>query len=333
MKVTLLIPNYNNAPYLFECLNSIKHQTFKHFEILIIDDCSTDHSVDIINSFDDNRIKLIKKDKNSGIIDTLNIGLDLINTEYIIRMDGDDRMHPDRISKLINFMDKNTDFGVCGSAVQHFGISNQCVIYEQNPEKIKAHIIHAHNIAHASVIYRTSVLKTNHIRYTSGYDYIEDYKIFSDLLKVTKLTSLPDVLYYYRREEYNNYKNIEVKKTGYLKIYSEILSALDFKNLELASKVHYELFHTTHLTFDYSVYIKHVDLIKHNNVRLKIYNSDFLIERLKTYQGKLFFRSIDQNKLNLKQILTSTLLSPQKMYYALSSTLKNRKKHFTNLYK
>jgi glycosyltransferase involved in cell wall biosynthesis len=326
MKVTVLIPNYNNATYLLECLDSIKNQTFKHFEILIIDDCSTDDSITIINSFDDDRIKLIKKERNSGIIETLNIGLDLIKTEYIIRMDGDDIMHKQRIEKLVNFMDNNLDFGVCGSGVQHFGISQDCVIYEKEHEKIKTNIIHAHTIAHASVIYRTSVLNDNNIRYTNGYNYIEDYKIFYDLLKVTKLTSIPDVLYYYRREEYNNYKNKLIKKKGYLKIYSTVLSKLNFTNLELKSLIHYELFHNVNLTFKYSTYTNHIKSLKRNNNTTQTYNSSLIDSLLKQFKEKLFYRAIDQKKLNLIDKLTLTLLSPSKLYYMLSSILKRPNK-------
>ena len=67
-----------------------------------------------------------------------------------------------------------------------------------------SNLIFGHSIGHASVIYRTNVLLDNNIQYSNGYNYIEDYKIFLDLDKVTTMTSIPDILYYYRREEYNN---------------------------------------------------------------------------------------------------------------------------------
>jgi len=122
-KVTILIPNYNNSSFLKECLDSIKEQTFSDFNILIVDDASTDDSTDIIECYDDSRITLIKKKENSGIIETLNIGLELIQSEYIIRMDGDDTMDKERVEKLVAFMDENEEIGVCGSSIKHFGIS------------------------------------------------------------------------------------------------------------------------------------------------------------------------------------------------------------------
>ena len=139
--VTLLIPNYNNALYIEACLESIQKQTYRDFKILIVDDGSTDNSVDLIEQFPDDRIELIKKTPNSGIIDTLNIGLDAITSKYMIRMDGDDLMRNDRIEKLVEFMDSHPEYGVCGSAIQEFGLSDKKLFYEVNPSINNANLI------------------------------------------------------------------------------------------------------------------------------------------------------------------------------------------------
>jgi len=315
MKITILLPNYNNEPYILECIKSIQTQTYSEFELLIIDDASTDKSLDIINQIEDSRIKIITKEKNTGIIDTLNIGLDNIETEYIVRMDGDDRMHPDRLKKLINFMENNPKTGVCGSGIQHFGISNDTIIYEQSPTQNHTNLIFGHSIGHASVILRTNVLKNNNISYSKGYTYIEDYKLFYDLSQVTKMTSIPDILYYYRREEYNNFKHEDIKKIGYKKIYSEILSKLEFKNLGKSSEIHYQLYHNTKITLPIKSLIAHLKLIKKQNLNLKLYDSELVFDILKQIKSKLFYRLADQNKTTFLSLLKYQYISLDKLYY------------------
>ncbi|GAI32307.1 unnamed protein product, partial [marine sediment metagenome] len=84
--VTVLMPVYNGEKYLEQAINSILNQTFKDFEFLIIDDGSTDNSVEIIKSFNDSRIKLFLNNKNLKLIATLNRGIKLANGKYIARM-------------------------------------------------------------------------------------------------------------------------------------------------------------------------------------------------------------------------------------------------------
>ena len=314
-KATILLPNYNNGLYLTQCLESIQTQTFTDFKILIIDDGSTDNSIDIIKNFNDNRIKLIQKDNNSGIIETLNIGLSNIDSEYIIRMDGDDLIHPERIERLINFMDNNKSFGACGSGIKHFGLSDDEIIYESNPKINKANLVFRHSIGHASSIYRNSVIKKNNIRYSNGFNYLEDYKFFYDLNKVTETTSLADLLYFYRREEYNNYKNIDIKKIGFLKIYKEILTSLEFDDVEKSALIHYEISHYTSLNHSKKTYKNHLkNLICKNDVHHIFPHKEYkkVIQQAK---NKLFYKLTEQSKLSFPEGLDYFIKSPKKLYY------------------
>ncbi|MBK6526920.1 MAG: glycosyltransferase family 2 protein [Crocinitomicaceae bacterium] len=103
--LSVLLPNFNNAPYLRECLNSLYNQTFQDFVIYFVDDCSTDDSIEIALSYPQNKMIILRKDKNSGIVDTLNLGLDQITSKYFIRMDGDDRSHLERFEKMVGYME------------------------------------------------------------------------------------------------------------------------------------------------------------------------------------------------------------------------------------
>ena len=119
-KVTVLMPVYNGEKYLKEAITSILLQTFDDFEFLIINDGSSDASVDIIQSFRDPRIRLVHNDTNIGLIATLNKGLKLAHGKYVARMDQDDISLPRRLEKQTYFMDNNPDVGVCGTWIKLF---------------------------------------------------------------------------------------------------------------------------------------------------------------------------------------------------------------------
>ena len=105
--VSVIIPVYNSSKYLRECIDSVLKQTYKNLEIIIIDDRSTDDSVDIINSYKDKRIKFIKLKKNSGVSVCRNKGIDLATGDYITFIDSDDYWDLDKIKKQVKFIEKN----------------------------------------------------------------------------------------------------------------------------------------------------------------------------------------------------------------------------------
>ena len=93
-KISVLMPVYNSELYIKEAIDSILNQTFTDFEFIIIDDASTDKSVEIIQSYTDSRIQLIVKSHNSGYTNSLNHGLTIARGDYIARMDSDDISMP-----------------------------------------------------------------------------------------------------------------------------------------------------------------------------------------------------------------------------------------------
>ena len=112
-KVTVLMPVYNGEIYLKQAIESILHQTLSDFEFLIINDGSTDASVEIIQSIKDPSIRLLHNRTNLTLVPTLNKGLELARGEYVARMDCDDISLPERLAKQVEFMDRFRDVGVC----------------------------------------------------------------------------------------------------------------------------------------------------------------------------------------------------------------------------
>ena len=110
-KVTVFMPVYNGEKYLNEAIDSILNQTFNDFELLIINDGSTDKSAEIIKSYNDPRIRFVENEENLKLAKTRNKGLELALGEYFVPMDCDDISHPERIQKLVEFMEKNPRAG------------------------------------------------------------------------------------------------------------------------------------------------------------------------------------------------------------------------------
>ena len=121
-RVTVLMSVYNGQGFLRQAIQSILNQTFTDFEFLIIEDGSTDATVEIVRSFPDQRIKLCLNGSNIGLISSLNQGLSLATGEYIARMDADDISLSTRLERQVAFMDAHPSVGVCGSWLETFGI-------------------------------------------------------------------------------------------------------------------------------------------------------------------------------------------------------------------
>ena len=116
-KVSVVIPNYNREAYVREAIDSILAQSFTDYELLVIDDGSTDGSCDAVRGYDDERIRLILNDGNLGIAATRNAALGFARGAYLAFLDSDDTARPDRLAKQTKFLDANPDHGAVGSWV------------------------------------------------------------------------------------------------------------------------------------------------------------------------------------------------------------------------
>jgi len=194
-KITVLMPLFNGERYVREALESILGQTFTDFELLIIDDGSTDSSAAIVASYDDRRIRLVANDENLGISATLNRGLDLARGEYIARMDSDDVSLPTRLAEQVEYLESNPDcamVAVMVTMIDEYG--NEIGAWlddKQTPtyEDICRFLPRANCIAHPGVMIRKSVLTG--YRYDNLQLVAEDYdlwlRICADGLVIAKL--------------------------------------------------------------------------------------------------------------------------------------------------
>jgi len=200
-KVSVLMPVYNGEKYLKEAIESILNQTFSDFEFLIINDGSTDQSVNIIESYDDPRIRLIHNKQNLGLIDTLNKGMDICTGKYIARMDADDISLPERIEKQFDFMEKNQNVSVCGTLFQVFGNHNYVPNHPEKHELLKAYFIFGCYIGHPTVMIRKNILNQYNLRYDKCFKHAEDYELWTRIIKYSQFANIQKVLLHYRSHD------------------------------------------------------------------------------------------------------------------------------------
>lgn len=194
-KVTFLLPAYNAESYISETLDSLLNQDYKDYDILVIDDGSTDNTYEVISHFNSNKIKLIRNESNLGLIKTLNKGLSLIQSKYIARIDSDDLCMTNRLDRQVSYMDSNSNCGVCGSSIQYFP-SAFTLKLPVNDSRIKFDLIFRNAIAHPSVMLRNSVLQN--FKYSEYFPNAEDYELWTRMAPQTRFFNLPEVLVKYR---------------------------------------------------------------------------------------------------------------------------------------
>jgi glycosyltransferase involved in cell wall biosynthesis len=197
--VTVLMPVYNGAAYLREAVESILSQSFRDFELLIVDDCSQDDSVHIIKSYSDSRIRLVRCDHRLRLAGALNLGIGEAKGRFIARMDADDKSRPYRIAKQIRFFSQNPSIAICGAAVCRFGSRRREYIgYPSTPDLVKAFALFHCPFSHPTVMFRREWFIRSGFRFDVDYYPTEDYELWDRVLEQYEGANMPDVLLDYR---------------------------------------------------------------------------------------------------------------------------------------
>ncbi|MCA9381791.1 glycosyltransferase family 2 protein [Candidatus Dojkabacteria bacterium] len=200
--VTVMMTSYNTEKYIGRAVNSILNQTYSNYEFLILDDCSTDNTFDILARLakKDERILLSRNEVNLGPGASSNILIRQSKGKYIVRMDSDDESYLDRIRKQVQFMEANKDvvvsggsMHICNEKMQVMGIRD----YPQTDEDIRKCILRFNPIPHPASIWKRDVLfRTDFYSETSRIS--EDYKLVLQAGSHGKLANIKDVLIKFR---------------------------------------------------------------------------------------------------------------------------------------
>jgi glycosyltransferase involved in cell wall biosynthesis len=202
LKISAIMPVYNGEKYIKDTIDSVLGQTYKDFEFIIVDDGSTDNTLNIIKDFDDTRIRFITVN-HGGIVNALNTGLDMAVSEYIVRVDGDDISLPERFERLLGYMENNKDVVVCGSWAKTINTNGEVTGELKYPPiddvGIKKYLLLHNPFIHPSVIIRKDIL--NKSGKYKKYKHNEDYELWSSVLKYGNGHNIPEELILYRVHE------------------------------------------------------------------------------------------------------------------------------------
>jgi glycosyltransferase involved in cell wall biosynthesis len=195
---TVLMPVYNGELFVRDAIASILHQTYREFELLIIDDGSTDGTPNILSDHQqrDSRIVVHRQD-NQGLIATLNRGLSIARGTFIARMDADDIALPRRLAKQVAFLSKRPDVGILGTAYWLIEESGRHIDLKRFPAS-DLHIRWANLLApafgHPTVMVRRDLLVNHKLRYDPAFPDVEDYELWRQVLRHSRGANLGDAL-------------------------------------------------------------------------------------------------------------------------------------------
>lgn len=210
-KISVIMSVYNGADFLRETIDSVLSQSYGNFEFLITDNASTDDTVCIIKSYNDNRIKLTMNNTNKGYVANLNTMIKGATGKYIVRQDADDIIRKNKFKKLVDFMEKHSSVGACGYYVNVFGSVKGKIRQELENTKIRAAMLFENQID-SLAIFRTVLFKEGNIRFEEDFIPTEDYKYWFEAMKSSELANIPYFLLDYRVHGTNT--SIEKKELG-----------------------------------------------------------------------------------------------------------------------
>lgn len=289
--ISILMPVYNCALYLAEAIESILNQTFTDFELIVLDDGSTDGSAEIAKSYNDSRIVYHCNEKNLGLANNLNVGLRMAKGKYIARMDGDDISLPERLQTQIDFLDSNPDIDLCSCGMRMFGADNQIWIRDRDFEDVKITMLFYSPILHASALWRKASFEQNKLYYSQEAFPAEDYELWSRAVFYCKLVNIPELLYLYRihgkqvtKTDMRTMEKSREIQSNYIQKTIPSISDLDVCDF-VDNFLHNEGRSLLELEKLKSAYLKFIRM----NAEKLFFNPEKLKRRLKRYyQNKLF---------------------------------------------
>lgn len=215
IEVSVLMPIYNTAFYLREAIDSVLNQTFNNFELILLNDCSTDASAEIIDSYVDKRIVVYHAKQNLGVANIMNVGISIARGKYIARMDSDDISLPNRLQYQVDYLDVHPEVDVCSCSMQQFGKSNRLMCYDNQIEDVKFNAMFFCPILNASTMCRRKVFFD--ICFEQRFVPAEDYHFWVKVICAGfNVVNLPIVLYKYRifsEQATSNKRKVEIAST------------------------------------------------------------------------------------------------------------------------
>ena len=314
--ISVVMCNYNTpVKYLKESIDSVLNQTYSNFEFIIIDDGSTDDSLEFIKSYNDDRIKLFVNSENIGLAKSLNKGFEMARGEYIARMDSDDICYLERFEKQIDYMKNHPDTIVCGTWAKIIDENNtmriedwaRMSIDDMESYRINLLLYNYPAIVHTSAFFNHHLILKYNIKYNEEYKFSQDYELWTRCSKICKCYILQNTLVLYRVHS----TSISQSKRSLQKEYAFriIQNQLDYLHLTLPKDIREEHIQLPRAIVSYDKRIKKwIKEIINANAKYKIYNQKKLKKLLWYYWSIACYAELSNSSL-LKRIYILMSLS------------------------
>lgn len=213
-EVTVFMPVYNSAEYLEDAVKSILNQTYRDFELLIIDDGSIDKSLEIIKSFDDSRIRLLKNEKNMGVPFTRNRGLKEARGKYIALADSDDISHHERLRYQIDLMKNDDSIILSYTSYVIIDDKNKIIVYpfsNLNDSPASWQLLWDNPVPQPSVMLKKEVFIKNNLFYDERFRVSSDLALWHKAVLFGKFVKVKKHLVFYRMLETSIFHSNQAK--------------------------------------------------------------------------------------------------------------------------
>lgn len=274
--VSVNMAAYNAGNYIAEAIESVLSQTYQNWELIIINDCSSDNTAIEISKFSDKRIRVFHNDQNEGIVYTRNRALHYSEGKYISVLDADDIYLPEKLSVQVDFMENNPNFGMVGSAFRFTDEagkpSSEIKCWYSKAEYFPAILLFNNYFFHSSTLFLTSLART--ILYkplVKGFSPAEEYQLFVKITRTHKIYNINKELAHYRQHP------VSISKVREDKI-NEYIDTIVIDQLN-----------------ELRIYPNKDELLLHKSIRFAFDNLEFEeIKKIKFWLNKL----VKQNKRN-----------------------------------
>ncbi len=308
--VSVNMPAYNGAKFIWEAISSILNQTFQHFELIVVNDGSTDATHEIVSQFTDQRIRMISRTENKGLAFTRNEALRQSSGKYVAVLDCDDIALPCRLADQVAFLEANPDYALAGSWVQPIGSEGKPAgpvwQYGSTSEELKAGLLLRNQFAQPSVMLRRDAIPEE--GYSDDFPPAEDYELWLRIARKAKVANLPKVLTYYRlhADNISSLKNAVVQEKDRVIRFNQLNFLLD--DFTPADAEIFEVLtgaesHGKYRQIDFLLLL---DRILEANQKRNIYDPYVLAEILSSYWQKTLIEGPEYNPALLMLYLKSS---------------------------
>ena len=263
------MPVYNAGKYVGKAIESILNQTYSNFELIIVNDGSTDDSKDIVLSFNDSRIKYFENETNQNIVKTRNRCISEASGDYVAVLDSDDIALPKRLEQQLEFLEMSPEYGMCGTFYQVIDSDGKLlnkVVLPLTELDTKTSLYFSNCFCHSTIMIRSELVKK--FKYKEGFDIIEDYELSYNISKISKIANLPVYLTHYRI--HGNNVTIEKKEEVLGKL--QKMNSIILQDLKIGYSEEQLKIHTNFLAYNYSFFQGTAEFNPAESWILKVYD-------------------------------------------------------------